>query len=85
MANWHVASLSYYNIMQANNMSYVRGYICVPASRIQSLVLDYIMKQPWRNYPPLSFNLVKYFPQLDAFVQPPDGFDDTLINSELSL
>jgi len=60
----------YYSIMQANNMPYIGGYIYSLVAGIQFLVLDYIMKEPLMNYPPLSFNLVAYFPRLNVFVPP---------------
>jgi hypothetical protein len=50
----------YGNITHANKMSYNGGCVCSLEEWIQHLSGDYLIQQPWLNYPPMCANPTTY-------------------------
>lgn len=70
MKNWYSASLALWQTMQANNISYIGGYICGLAAGMQCLIMDKIIHQLPLNYSHLLANPTTYLPQHDVLVPP---------------
>lgn len=53
-AIWYIGmshSLSYGNTMHGKNMCHAKEHAYSPTTKIQTIDVNYMIQQPWENYP----------------------------------